>query len=932
MRRKIFLFNVTLLTYLMSLSVANGQSSTDPFPDGVLTRLQHGGSVYTVAFSPNGRTLASGGDDNTVILWDVTNGLELKTFAEHTDWVKCVAFSPDGQILASASMDGSVKLWPVSADGSSSTLKLGDWVESVAFSPDGRTLATSGNMNGSIELWDVSGIYANRIEPIVGHRSGVSSIAFSPNGLLLASAGDDDTVRLWDVVDRSEVKSITEHSSDVHSVVFSPDGKILASGSKDDTIKLLKVPSGKILTVLEHDYVESVAFSPDGQTLASASADYTIKLWSMSSESERVSLKGHRNGVTSVVFAPDGQTLASSSRDGIVLVWNLSHFGIESTPIPDLPEKPDVLEVEKLENPSVIVSSDEPELPIDVPEELDSPKIAGSDDLSITVLPEEPKPSVPESENLLPRRDTTPPNIVIYSSVKRIVNATVNQVLIEVNVTDDSGVAEVLISDRKADVSGSDVFSTTVPLNQGKNEIRITATDASGNVGTHQFSILRGKPNHVDTAPPNIVIHSPMERIVNLTVNQVPVKVGVTDDSMVAEVWIKGIKATVSETGAFTAAIPLDFGENEIRVVATDTYGHMSTDLFTVYRQEYNVEKDIEGPEIRIHSPAAHLTRGVQAKIRLTEAFTRVSGIVTDPSGVSKVKVNGTEARVMGNDFNTTISLTYGDNLIRVTAIDTLGNESDKQIAVVRERYVRKGQDYALLFAVDDYDHWPDLMSPHFDAQAILLDLQNFYGFQVELIRNPTREGILEALLRYAARQYTDEDQLLIFFAGHGHFNPGFKEGYLVAQDTKQPIGDITMGSYLSHSEFRNIINRMSCKHIFLVLDTCYSGTFDQQIAMRGEAEDVFRPISYADVEEKLKYTTRWYLTSGGKEQVPDGGRGHSPFAHEFLEALRSKGGIDNILTIDEVLGYLEKLDDPKPRASGFGSNEPGSDFLFIKK
>ena len=115
-----------------------------------------------------------------VILWNVTNGLELKTFNGHTDWVKCVAFSPDGQILASASMDGSVKLWSLSSDSGSSTVKPGDWVESVTFSPDGQTLATSGNMNGSIELWDVSKIYPNRIEPIVGHRSGVSSITFHP--------------------------------------------------------------------------------------------------------------------------------------------------------------------------------------------------------------------------------------------------------------------------------------------------------------------------------------------------------------------------------------------------------------------------------------------------------------------------------------------------------------------------------------------------------------------------------------------------------------------------------------------------------------------------------------------------------------------------------------------------------------------------------
>ena len=370
-----------------------------------------------------------------------------------------------------------------------------------------------------------------------------------------------------------------------------------------------------------------------------------------------------------------------------------------------------------------------------------------------------------------------------------------------------------------------------------------------------------------------------------------------------------------------------------IRVTATDTSGNMDTYQFTIVRNENPLPppSDTTGPDIRILYPVASIMRGAQARIRLTEAFTSVSGTVTDPSGVAEVRVNGIKVQVTGDDFNTTVQLNSGYNLIRVTAIDTWGNKSEEGVIVFREPDKRKGKDYALLFAVESYTYWPNLMSPLYDAQAILMDLQNAYGFQVELIHNPTREGILKALLRYGTMQYADEDQLFIFFAGHGHFNPGFREGYLVAHDTKRPEDDLTMGSYISHSEFRNIINRMLCEHIFLVLDTCYSGTFDQQIAMRGGAEDVSRPLSHADIEEKLKYKTRWYLTSGGKEQVPDGGMGHSPFAYGFLEALRNKGGIDSILTIDEVLSYLEKLDNPKPRASGFGDNEPGSDFLFIE-
>ena len=111
-------------------------------------------------------------------------------------------------------------------------------------------------------------------------------------------------------------------------------------------------------------------------------------------------------------------------------------------------------------------------------------------------------------------------------------------------------------------------------------------------------------------------------------------------------------------------------------------------------------------------------------------------------------------------------------------------------------------------------------------------------------------------------------------------------------------------------------------------MDTCYSGTFDERLAMRGEADDELRPFSQEDIKRKLGYTTRWYLTSGANEQVPD----NSLFARALLNALRSEGGRDNILNIQEILTYFKDLNNPKPCFGEFGRNAPGSDFLFIKK
>ena len=290
--------------------------------------------VRSVAFSPDGATLASSHMDNTMRLWDVTSGrIKIKntlTLPGYIVWSGSVAFSPDGATFASGHGDGAVRLWEVASSRAEFILlqEHQEAVLSVIFSPDGAALA-SGGFDGTVRLWDAdSGQLKTTLK---GHNGPVSSMAYSLDGATLASGSNDDTIRLWDV-DSGQLKGILE--GQVRSVAFSPDGATLASSSKDDAIRLWDVASGQLKGTFEghmddtEDWITSVAYSPDGTTLAGGGSDGTIMLWDVGSGQLKTTLEGrvdhvYSGRVYSVAFSPDGTILASGSYDGTILLWDM---------------------------------------------------------------------------------------------------------------------------------------------------------------------------------------------------------------------------------------------------------------------------------------------------------------------------------------------------------------------------------------------------------------------------------------------------------------------------------------------------------------------------------------------------------------------------------------------------------------------------------
>jgi tetratricopeptide (TPR) repeat protein len=246
---------------------------------------------------------------------------------------------------------------------------------------------------------------------------------------------------------------------------------------------------------------------------------------------------------------------------------------------------------------------------------------------------------------------------------------------------------------------------------------------------------------------------------------------------------------------------------------------------------------------------------------------------------------------------------------------------------------LRQHKDYALLFATNQYDdeNWKALVNPIPDAEAIAKELQDTYGFEAVVVRNPTRKEIFRRLLEYGQKKYGDGDQLLIFFAGHGLYDEATKQGYLVSRDSR--FSDEVKETYESYADLQGRIDAIQVRHLLLVLDACFGGTFNQRSGTGGARGD---PYANSSLEElftrEAKYKTRRYLTSGGKDYVADGVPGHhSPFAANFLNALRSEEGSNRYLTLPNIESEVEKSKQ-QPYAGHWGDDEPGGGFLFISK
>jgi WD40 repeat protein len=281
----------------------------------------HQDQVTSVGFSPDGKHVAAATWGGQVWYWDIDRQ-EAKVLSGHQGGVFGTAFTPDGSGLASAGDDGRIVVWGLPQGTKRMELTVAQTrVRAVDFSPDGSLLAAGTADNRILLLDAATGV---KLKEITGHEGGVGTIDFSPDGKILVSGSQDQSVRLWDVAAGKELKVFKGHASTVYSVRFKPDGKQLASGSFDKSIRLWDAVSGKVVMEIPGlpGMVTGVSFSPDGRLMASSSDDGVLRLWDTTASGWQNRAPVHTGIVNSVSFSPDGKLLASAGNDGTVMLWD----------------------------------------------------------------------------------------------------------------------------------------------------------------------------------------------------------------------------------------------------------------------------------------------------------------------------------------------------------------------------------------------------------------------------------------------------------------------------------------------------------------------------------------------------------------------------------------------------------------------------------
>lgn len=282
----------------------------------------HVGEVSTVAFSPNGERLVSGGFDYTARVWDLASGLSPTVLRGHEDLVEDASFSPDGDRVLTASDDGTTRVWD-SATGDELLVLEGHTgaVYVARYSPDGSLILTAGG-DGAARIWDAAS--GDTVAVLQEHEGPVYDASFSPDGSRVVTASDDDTARVWDTSTGRVLAVLRGHEDGLYTAAFASDGSRVVTASEDGTARTWEVSKGRPLAVLRNGMpLFMAAFGPDGEVVATAGEVGTAALWDAQSGEQRFLLRGHSGYVYWVGFSPDGRQVLTAGEEGTARLWDV---------------------------------------------------------------------------------------------------------------------------------------------------------------------------------------------------------------------------------------------------------------------------------------------------------------------------------------------------------------------------------------------------------------------------------------------------------------------------------------------------------------------------------------------------------------------------------------------------------------------------------
>lgn len=306
-----------LLLLLAGQLASNAQD--DPYYVGTL---KHKAPVLSIAFSPDAKYLASGGEDNLINVWDLSTGEVVATFEAYSQPVRSLAFSSDGRLLLSAS-GTRITLWNWRNGALKEFTGHKTLIWNVAFSADEHCILST-CLKNIFNIWDIE------TEEVLaspdGHKKSALAIAASGDGKYLASGSLDRNIVIWDYKSREALTTISAHGGNIYSLCFSPDSRNLVSASLDKTAKIWTVPDGKIVRILTgHAHaVMQANYSPGGTYIVTASWDRTARLWEASTGKSLYVFAGHDDVLNAAAFSPDTTLIATASNDGTIMLWKMS--------------------------------------------------------------------------------------------------------------------------------------------------------------------------------------------------------------------------------------------------------------------------------------------------------------------------------------------------------------------------------------------------------------------------------------------------------------------------------------------------------------------------------------------------------------------------------------------------------------------------------